>query len=421
MLTTGGKPPVITRFISAAISCGSGCSYTSGVASGTTIGTMSAVITPPNMFTGSWGTSGTAAADFTPSGNQLQTNSSTPTCTSTTSLSLNIVATQAGVAGSPYPTAITVTCNPTGGGSIACAIGPNVASIPAPANSAGFTTCVANWDFGSTGNFTYNGATYNFSQPLSSGGITGWLGCSFSQANALWWTTGWNSSGIPACSDFNIINDGGNVLSMIYTTTDFNNNASATWLGLGPGGFGGQPYNFATYTFPQNVFIDYQFEMLPANVNPYTCPVNEYCELMDFFAIQASSSTFMELDFLEMDSVAGGRAYSCGTNCTNGFNDYGGAARFVYTEYGTLLTSDGTQSYMCGYLNGAGKNCGYATTYTDDRVSWGFGVGPQPGFVAPNSGVTPEMRIRYMRVFSCANWGSTGPDVCNRSVITSPP
>jgi hypothetical protein len=102
---------------SALISCGSSCAYTSGASSGTTIGNASATLSS-GTFTGTWGTSGTAGADFTFSGASLQTNGATPTCTTTTPLSLNIVATQPGAA-KPFPQAITVTCNPMGV-SIAC-------------------------------------------------------------------------------------------------------------------------------------------------------------------------------------------------------------------------------------------------------------------------------------------------------------
>jgi hypothetical protein len=102
---------------SAVISCGSACAYTSGASTGTAIGNASATLSS-GTFTGTWGTSGTAGADFTFAGNQLQTNGATPTCTTTTPLSLNIVATQPGA--KPFPQAITVTCNPMGVVSAAC-------------------------------------------------------------------------------------------------------------------------------------------------------------------------------------------------------------------------------------------------------------------------------------------------------------
>jgi hypothetical protein len=327
----------------------------------------------------------------------------------------------------------------TTGTGVSCAIGPNVAAIPAPAQAAGFNTCVANWDFGSTSNFTYNGATYKFSQPASGGGITGWLSCSGPQANALWWAKGYNSPNNPPCSDFNIINDssiGRSVLSMIFTAADAANSVSATWMALWTGG-GGVPVTSAVYKFPENLFIVAKLQMLPANTYPYSTqqackPPNvngTYCELMNFFAAQTSNPQFMEMDFLEMDGITSGAAYACGTNCGPGWS-YGNAARFAYTEYGTLVTSDGTQSYLCGYQDGARFSyCGKVTTYVDDLITWGLGVGSNyfnlcyngGPCVPPDAGVTPEMRIQYIRVFSCSNWNGGGPDVCNRSVITTPP
>lgn len=110
--------PIPTSTIaSASIDCGTSCSYSSGVVSGTTIGNASATLSA-GLFSGTWSTSGAAAADFTFSGNHLQANGATPTCTSQTALNLNIVATQPGGTNSPFPAAITVTCNPVvvGGG-----------------------------------------------------------------------------------------------------------------------------------------------------------------------------------------------------------------------------------------------------------------------------------------------------------------
>lgn len=94
-------------------------SYTSGVSSGTVVFGVGVSMMPstPN-FSGTLALSGTAAADFSLSSttlpSNLTTNGSTPTCSSTTNLNLNIVATQAGATGSPFTQAITVTCNPAG-------------------------------------------------------------------------------------------------------------------------------------------------------------------------------------------------------------------------------------------------------------------------------------------------------------------
>src|SRR5690242_7504818 len=55
---------------------------------------------------------------------------------------------------------------------IACDVGtPYIGSIPAPAKAAGFTHCVANYDFTQTGPFTSGGNTYRWSN------LSSWLEC----------------------------------------------------------------------------------------------------------------------------------------------------------------------------------------------------------------------------------------------------
>lgn len=95
-------------------------SYTSGASSGTTVFPITVAMLPSSpSFTGTLALSGTAAADFTLSSttlpSNLQTNGSTPTCTTVTPLNLTITATQAGASGSPFPQNVTVSCNPSSG------------------------------------------------------------------------------------------------------------------------------------------------------------------------------------------------------------------------------------------------------------------------------------------------------------------
>lgn len=87
-------------------------SYTSGITSGTTIGTATATVTPQPLASISYSLSGTSAADFTigSSTGVITANGSTPTCSSSTPYSLNVVATETGVSNSPTTTAITITC-----------------------------------------------------------------------------------------------------------------------------------------------------------------------------------------------------------------------------------------------------------------------------------------------------------------------
>jgi len=110
----GGSPPAGQSIASVSPSTGS---YTSGASSGTVIAAVAVTLSPMSpLFTGTLSLTGTAAADFSLSSTtlpaNLTTNGSTPTCGSTTTLNLNIVATQAGLGGSPYTQAVVVTCNP---------------------------------------------------------------------------------------------------------------------------------------------------------------------------------------------------------------------------------------------------------------------------------------------------------------------
>jgi hypothetical protein len=111
---TGGSPTAGQSIASVSPSTGS---YTSGASSGTVIAAVAVTLSPMSpLFTGTLSLTGTAAADFSLSSTtlpaNLTTNGSTPTCGSTTTLNLNIVATQAGLGGSPYTQAVVVTCSP---------------------------------------------------------------------------------------------------------------------------------------------------------------------------------------------------------------------------------------------------------------------------------------------------------------------
>jgi hypothetical protein len=186
-----GPPPPPVNFVSVSISCAPFCAYASGATSGTVIGNLSAVMSS-GSFTGTWSTSGTDAADFSANvGNQLKTNGTTPTCTSTTTFHLNIVATQAGVTNSPFPQAITVVCNPPGGG----------ATPPTQATVAGFNTAIIDSDFTS--------AAY--------ANTSTWLDCAGANPY-IWFYGGGFPPGNNACPTIgNDPGGGGQVLQITYT------------------------------------------------------------------------------------------------------------------------------------------------------------------------------------------------------------
>jgi hypothetical protein len=324
----------------------------------------------------------------------------------------------AGTRNAPFSDQVVLTGSDPGNG-IACAIGPAyTGTIPAPAQRAGYTTCVANYDFTSKSNFTYAGKTYNFSK------LSTWLGCS-GETTALWWNGGYNSRP-SSCSNYSMTLDsaiGKNVLDMAFTAADANNSASATWMSQGNGNFGG-PAATQTFNFPQGIYLDYTLEVRPADTNPYasdsTCQT-VYCELMGFFSL-GTSGAFQEWDALEMDA-AGAKVYQSNNRM---FPSNSGGA-FTYHHYGMLLTTDGsTATWACGYLDGNGVSC-YTKSIPaggfTERQFYGIGVGSlyfkncHSGGPCPAPSPTQHMRIQSIRILSCANWTA---QQCNTGIISTP-
>ena len=113
-----GAPPQTITGVSP-----STASYTSGITSGATIAAVGVGMSPVSpASTATLALSTGSAADFSLSSTTLPSNivanGSTPTCTSSTPLSFNLVATQPGATGSPYTQAVTVTCNPASTGNV---------------------------------------------------------------------------------------------------------------------------------------------------------------------------------------------------------------------------------------------------------------------------------------------------------------
>lgn len=112
-----GAPPAVVQTITA-VGPTSG-SYTSGAAPGTVIAPISVTMSPATpAFVGTLTLSGGAAVNFSLDSSTLPANlitnadGSTPTCTSNTDYTFNIVATQAGATGSPFTQPVTITCTP---------------------------------------------------------------------------------------------------------------------------------------------------------------------------------------------------------------------------------------------------------------------------------------------------------------------
>jgi hypothetical protein len=411
--TQGPLPPLS---ITSASIAPSSPSYTSGVALNTLIGSASATLSV-GSFTGSWSTSGAAGADFTFTGNSLQTNGSTPTCTSATPLSLNIVATQPGVA-TPFPQAITVTCNPSGGGGggIPCAVGPNyTGTIPADAQAAGFTTCVFNSDF----SLPY------FSNPLN------WLFCGANQSppTPVWNLLAYGSGPNPPCSDVAIISDpvyGNTTLNLKYTLTDaangtYGSNLHSTW-NTNQGNF--VPVLGMYLEFRQRLSVS-----TDSNCSRFD-GTELSCEYMAFFVYGRRNDTsvpFIESDFLEQyyfgnfsptysQDGGGGIGFNAGASGSSwNFPTFHSAAGYnptVYSTFGLIYTNDGVSNMAtCQYYNGVKIGCGTGTfspssiaTQTSDL---GFNVGTNNnGPVSDPPAAERDLYMNYILLFSCANWAT---------------
>lgn len=441
MLITGGANA--PHFVSASINCGAGCSYTSGAASGTAIGTASATISP-GTFGGAWSTSGAAAADFTFSGNQLQTNGATPTCTSTTVLSLNIVATQVGVIGSPYSLPISVTCNPASG-TIACDIGPSyTGAIPAGASQAGFTHCAANYDFTQTASFTNNGTTRQWSN------LSSWLSCSSSGSQYLWVFIG----DITTCSSQDVITTdaaGQQVFAMSYNNSDLSAGKYNNWLATGT--IYSTPSTFANQ-FPVAMYVESTVQ-----TNTVTPCSSGYCIIlgMEDPGFRASPTNWCSVggDFDEISTsgttnsgLYGWNLQTCSSN--SGAYSFGPGNPTLapqvtpntYYTFGNLLTVDdvGYISQCNNYASGDVR--GLTAGAFLSCVSWnipfssagspvffnGMGlyasVGPEstgnsPGVSTWSANLTVD--FRRITVWTCPSPTGSPPQCFNNPVITTHP
>jgi hypothetical protein len=320
------------------------------------------------------------------------------------------------------PANLTVT---GGGGGIACAVGPNyMGSIPAPAAKAGYNTCILNFDMS------------NAAFALTST----WLDCAMSSGTPVWYNTGYNA-GPTACGDYTVVSDTvnsvvRNVLDMAYTAADHTSSPN-TWMSSV------NTAQTAGRWYANGMYYDITFELLPASVAVYAaaphCLPNSggvYCELMDFFSVNANSRS--GADFQEFDTVE--------VNATTDFGTYSGPVPpypytytnnpFTYNTYGSLITSDGSTSIvLCGYFNGTGIACSSGLRFNGAHFAYNEGqnVGGGPGSgntfpcPCPTPSQTQHMRVASIHIFSCATAEmtlitKTSPTTqnCWTGLVTSP-
>ena len=324
---------------------------------------------------------------------------------------------------------------PAGSDPIACDIGPNyIGSIPAPAQAAGFTHCVANYDFTQTASFTANGHPYQWSN------VAGWLdGCG--AANPLLYD--WTYSGtLQPCSDYNIITDGSTqVLQVTYTPADNSGPNGQTFVSATSGSSNPNPPGVA---MKDGFYAEEVMRLTSATVSNSCQSWNVGCLTYDFWSYAVGGTcnncdhAGMEFDFVEMYS--NGNWYENGGTacCGNSGNMPTGTAADMssYQTYAVLNTavnsSSGTNIGYCYILNNASTSFNCLTgsvNLANDIQSPKFDIflaeiGPQSNGnkcgPSNNQSCAPTQNqnalIQRMTIFACPGYNQTTP-CYNSSVV----
>jgi hypothetical protein len=269
---------------------------------------------------------------------------------------------------------------------IACDVGPNyIGSIPAPAQAAGFTHCVANYDFTQTGPFINGGNTYQWSN------LSSWLECAGASSPLLFTI----NYGIPGnCNDISITTDGGTqVLQMIYTPSD---TSGQTWLSTDSNR--GYP-NSAGVRTHIGFYVEEDMRVTANTFN--TCASwNPGCIYFAFWKGEVQGSCTnncanqdIELDVVEMygNGSGGGNGTSGGgSGCCGGatYSNISGYDRTQYNIYGALGTatnggSGSTNLEYCWILNEVSPSVSCGTAAVDYNELAGVTMEWYPAMVGP--------------------------------------
>jgi hypothetical protein len=320
------------------------------------------------------------------------------------------------------------------GAGIACAIGPNfLGTIPAAASTAGFTTCVANYDFTRSVNFNCSVLACNPSVTYNFATLSTWLGGNSCVASSpLWWNTGYNSAATP-CSDFSIVTDslsGKPALQIIWTPADSNASA-ASWMAITDPSTLNQ--GVAKFSFPQGVYVQDTWRSTAATQTALTSlPTAQV--VLSFFTWFSGNTGHVEWDYFEAytdggmgscihDWTNGGAVPDCAGDTWASNTSFSPNQEAIYHTTAALTKSNGsTRMEMCTFLDGnptaGGSNCGAftptaSTPYTI-RNYFATGVGSLTSAAGTfHPSVNEVMFIQSIQVFSCAGWAS---GQCNTSV-----
>jgi hypothetical protein len=298
---------------------------------------------------------------------------------------------------------------------------------PAEAAAAGFTTLAANYDF---------------SQPLYAT-QSNWLDCVGNNTSLPWHvgTPGGISATNQICNIHQVTDPANSSLTVLdikylgsYPSYAAGGNGSSTAMqtvtagGTGqggittfaaPNGYIEATYRIGAITPANSATQDGVWTWIADNLSPgFGALEFDIAELWSSGAADANA-------YLAPNT--GGWNYALWAtwdfNCANNAGCTGrlpsGYNSTVYHRYGALFTSNGTaSSFLCGFIDGVYQSCQYVNAPYLSRswlIAW---IG------ASNDGVSSDLYIQNIRVWSCAGWatgncyGSTlaGPDGPNGSV-----
>jgi hypothetical protein len=308
--------------------------------------------------------------------------------------------------------------------SIACDQGPNVASIPAPAQAAGFTHCALNADFTDASGTTTSGG-WVMNNPAT------WNAQCGATGNAVWhlyFNDQQHSRVTPApCNRVIITTDpstGGQVLDQQYRPTDYNGGntndiLSLTWPGTAWTN-GGGPNNKGLWGA---MYAEITFRIPVMNVGTgHTLPDAYW---IDQCAGCSPTGIFVETDFFESDTN------SPGANLmdTHQPSDGGFTWNTNLTQYhtvGTLITSDGSSNqWICSYLDGnissaTPTNCFKGNVSTANMGILSNWIGNATCYQSPAPSSTcwqanEDVYIKSIRLFECSNYWNAE---CTGTLIT---
>jgi hypothetical protein len=281
--------------------------------------------------------------------------------------------------------------------------------LPTPAQAAGFTTLAKNWDF---------------SQPLYSN-IANWADCGTSTNTTKdWHQKDWSGGVVPICDIPQVSDQGFTVIDMHWDTNRTNYPLGAHQI-IRTASIDNTTaiVNFGAF------YMETEFRFTP-NTDPYT-----------YFAFWSSGNPpFAASEDLEYDTVEAGNT-GAGMNLHNWHGGTGGCPpnnfncintwflhypadidTAAYHKFGMLVTNDGSSVWACGYVDGVAQgacgNMNAQSTQINNRnymILDTIGEDLNGGCCAA---VNTHMYIKYVRVWSCANWQT---QLCHGVAFSTPP